>query len=77
MPIMTRSANDLEDVLAYGNALEKCGGALVSVTVEGAHKYPTALEPHNTYRIWGICPETLFDQVDQYYTAERFPDEEE
>lgn len=77
--MMTRSANDIEDVLAYGEAVEKLGGRVVSVTVEGQHKYEGALQPHNTYRVWMMvpAPENLMDAVDKGYKQIRFPNEEE
>lgn len=61
---ITRRAPDIEEVAAYMTAVEKVGGQMISITTEGREKYPTALEPHTTYRIWAMIPQGSHDRVD-------------
>lgn len=72
MPMMTRTALDLEEVLAYADAAEKFGGTSQVTVCTRQHKYHDAIEPHDTYRVWITLPEEKdFDAVDTYYAKHR------
>jgi len=72
---ITRRAPDIEEVAAYMTAVEEVGGEMVSITTEGMEKYPTALMPHTTYRIWAMIPEGTHDEVDRISNKILYPEE--